>query len=179
VKITVTVYDHPIPDSYWVQHGALLAGEYPGALTDGAALQKLAALLDAGVTLFVDLTEQDEYGLRPYFLLAQRIAATRGQPLAHRRLSIPDMGVTTPTQLTAILDVIDAAMADGQVVYVHCYGGIGRTGTVIGCWLVRHGQTGEQALATIAERRRHIPDGWRRSPETEAQTRMVLTWPAV
>lgn len=179
MKITVTLNDHPIADSYWVQRGALLAGEYPGALTDKETLQKLAALLDAGVTLFVDLTEQDEYGLRPYFLLAQQIAATRGQTLAHHRLSIPDMGVTTPAQLTAILDEIDAALAQGQVVYVHCYGGIGRTGTVIGCWLVRHGQTGEQALATIAERRRNIPDGWRRSPETEAQIRMVLTWPAV
>ncbi len=179
MKITVTLNDHPIADSYWVQRGALLAGEYPGALTDKETLQKLAALLDAGVTLFVDLTEQDEYGLRPYFLLAQQIAATRGQTLAHHRRSIPDMGVTTPAQLTAILDEIDAALAQGQVVYVHCYGGIGRTGTVIGCWLVRHGQTGEQALATIAERRRNIPDGWRRSPETEAQIRMVLTWPAV
>lgn len=34
------------------------------------------------------------------------------------------------------------ALAAGQTVYVHCYGGIGRTGTVVGCWLVRHGLSG-------------------------------------
>ncbi len=170
--------DHPIPDSYWVQRGALLAGEYPGALADADALKKLAALLDAGVTLFIDLTEEREHGLRPYFPLAQHLATAQGKSLTHLRRSIPDMGTTTQQALCAVLDEIDAALAQGQVVYVHCYGGIGRTGTVIGCWLVRHGQTGEQALATIAERRGNTPDGWRRSPETEAQTRMVLTWPA-
>ena len=37
-------------------------------------------------------------------------------------------------------------------VYVHCWGGIGRTGTTVGCWFVRHGRTGDQALAEIAER---------------------------
>ena len=171
--------EHPIPDSYWVQRGALLAGEYPGALNDADATQKLAALLAAGVTLFIDLTEEGESGLRPYFPLAQRLAALPGQTLTHHRRSIADMGVTTPVALAGILDEIDAALAQGQVVYVHCYGGIGRTGTVIGCWLVRHGHTGAQALAVIAERRRTTPDGWRRSPETEAQTRMVLTWLAV
>ena len=41
--------------------------------------------------------------------------------------------------MTRILDDVDAALADGGAVYVHCWGGIGRTGTVVGCWLVRHG----------------------------------------
>ena len=170
--------EHPIPDSYWVQPGALLAGEYPGAPDDAEAAAKVAALLAAGVTMFVDLTQEGEHGLRPYFPLAQQLAAARGQAVTHRRRAIRDMGVTTSEQLTAILDEIDGALAQGEVVYVHCYGGIGRTGTVVGCWLVRHGQNGEQALATIAQRRRNTPDGWRRSPETEAQTRMVLAWPA-
>ncbi len=40
----MTLTEHPIPDSYWVQRGALLAGEYPGAMTNADALEKLAAL---------------------------------------------------------------------------------------------------------------------------------------
>ena len=32
--------------------------------------------------------------------------------------------------------------------YLHCWGGVGRTGTVVGCWLVRHGRTGDEALGS-------------------------------
>ena len=75
-----------------------------------------------------------------------------------------------------ILNNIDRAVAKGSCVYVHCYGGIGRTGTVIGCWLVRHGLTGNQAIAKIGSWRRDTPDGWRESPETDAQRQMVRDW---
>jgi protein-tyrosine phosphatase len=170
--------DHVIPDSYWVTPGMLLAGEYPGARTDAEARAKLRALLDAGVRLFIDLTEAGEYNLRPYWPLVQELAAERGIRVTHRRMSIPDMCTPERAHMQAVLDAIDAAIADGQPVYVHCYGGIGRTGTVVGCHLVQQGATGEAALAEIARRRQGTPDGHRQSPETEAQRRLVLTWRA-
>lgn len=168
--------DHVIPDSYWVAPGKLLAGEYPGARTDAEAQTKLGALLDAGVRHFVDLTEAGEYGLRPYWPLLQQMAAERGLGVTHRRMSIPDMSAATPAHMLAVLDEIDRAVAQGRPVYVHCFGGIGRTGTAAGCYLVRQGSTGEEALAEIARRRQGTPDGGRQSPETEAQRRLVLTW---
>lgn len=70
-----------------------------------------------------------------------------------------------------ILDTLDSAMESGHTVYLHCHGGRGRTGTVVGCWLVRHGRTGEQALARIAELR-----GDHESPETREQRAFVLNW---
>jgi len=168
--------EHVIPDSYWVIPGLLLAGEYPGARTDGEARGKLSALLDGGVRHFVDLTEAGEYGLRPYWPLVQQMAGERGIAVTHRRMSIPDMSAASPAHMLAVLDEIDRAMAQGRPVYVHCYGGIGRTGTAVGCYLVRQGRTGEAALAEIARRRQGTPDGDRQSPETEAQRRLVLTW---
>ena len=167
---------HVIPDSYWVIPGKLLAGEYPGARTEVEARAKLSALLDAGVRTFIDLTEAGEYNLRPYWPLVQQLAAERNIQVAHRRLSIPDMGTPTPEHMHLVLDTIDAAIDGGQPVYVHCFGGIGRTGTVVGCHLVRQGATGEAALAEIARRRQGTPDGYRQSPETEAQRQMVLSW---
>ncbi len=75
-----------------------------------------------------------------------------------------------------ILDSIDAALNAGHVVYFHCWGGVGRTGTVAGCYLVRHGMSGEGALHRIAELRQGTSDGWKRSPETLEHRRMVLEW---
>ena len=57
------------------------------------------------------------------------------------------MDVPRSQQQTAgILDAIDKALEDGKNVYVHCWGGIGRDGTVVGCWLVRHVMTGRSTV---------------------------------
>jgi protein-tyrosine phosphatase len=74
------------------------------------------------------------------------------------------------------LGASDSAREQGLGVYLHCWGGIGRTGTVVGCWLVRHGASGSAALDRIAELHGATPDGARRSPETEAQREAVLGW---
>ena len=81
-------------------------------------------------------------------------------------------------QMKAILDAIDDALNDGETLYVHCYGGVGRTGTVVGCWLVRHGLTGDEALAQIAEWWKGVEKSWRipRSPEMPAQFEYILNW---
>lgn len=158
----------PIPDSYWVVPGQLLAGEYPGAKLAADAEPRLAAFTAAGITSFVDLTEESE-GLSLYSPL---IGGARC-----KRLPIRDGGCPTPAEMRAILDWIDSEIADGHVVYVHCWGGHGRTGTVIGCWLVRHGAVPKAALAQIAELRREVPDAaWMPSPETGEQTKLVERW---
>ena len=171
----------PTPDAYWVTAislatGRLLAGEYPGAKDPAAATRKLGRTLDAGVTTFLDLTEEAEYGLRPYAAEVVALGAARGIDVAHHRHPIPDLGTPTAADMSRILDAIDAALARGQTVYVHCFGGIGRTGTVVGCWLVRHGLRGAAALEQIAAWRAATPDGPRLSPETAAQRALVLNW---
>jgi protein-tyrosine phosphatase len=76
-----------------------------------------------------------------------------------------------------ILDKIDTALDSGQVVYVHCFAGLGRTGTVVGCYLARHGISGEAALTEIARLRQDLPTARLRSPEVEIQRQMVRCWP--
>lgn len=147
------------PARYAVSDG-LLAGAYPGTTEAVAALER------SGVTLFVDLTHPsdplDDYG---HLLLGAR-------RVAH---PIPDMGAPTAGHLMQILDDIDAARAQGDTAYVHCWGGVGRTGTVVGCWLVRHGLDGGDAIARIAELRAGIA-GDRPSPETPGQVALVHGW---
>jgi hypothetical protein len=168
--------ERPIPDSYWVDGGRLLAGEYPGAKQETAARHKLRRLLAAGASVFVDLTEEGEGHLLPYASLLYEEATALGLAADHRRMPIPDLGVPAPAFMVQILDLLDSLLHDNRLPYVHCWGGIGRTGTVVGCYLVRHGMSGEGALAYIARQRRGTPDGYVVSPETDTQRAMVQTW---
>ena len=99
-----------------------------------------------------------------------------GLAIAHRRLAIPDRGVPSAEHMRLILATVEEVTRAGGVPYIHCWGGIGRTGTVVGCYLVRRGMKGEEALQQIAAFRLGTPDGHRRSPETREQEHMVLTW---
>ncbi|UCC89198.1 MAG: dual specificity protein phosphatase family protein [Anaerolineales bacterium] len=169
--------NQPIPDSYWVQPSQLLAGEYPRDWENQTSRHKLRRLLEAGVSVFLDLTEAGEYGLKPYTHLMQAEAAAMERSAEHHRMPIRDGETPTAEGMKHILDMIDTAITAGQTVYVHCFGGIGRTGTVVGCYLVRHGLDGEEALRQIARLRQGTPDGWVSSPETAAQRKMVQDWP--
>jgi len=169
--------DLPIPESYWVQPDQLLAGAYPlrvGAAEE-AMRQRVRRFLAVGITTFVDLTEAHE--LEPYFpLLMAEVSEGTCLPV-YRRLSIRNWEVPIPAMMTRILDTINTALAAGQSVYVHCAGGIGCTGTVVGCYLVRHGMPGEAALAEIMRLRQAMPNGGDLSPRREPQRQMVRTWP--
>ena len=81
--------------------------------------------------------------------------------------------------MVEILDAVDAALARGEGVLVHCWGGIGRTGTVIGCWLARHGHAvGEGVLGLLQWLRWNDLTADLPSPQTEVQREMVRTWGA-
>lgn len=167
-----------LPNAYWVLPGKLLAGPYPCSADLDTAQQRVAALLATGVQHIIDLTELGEYNLRPYWPLLTAQAASVGREITRCQWSIPDMGTPTPAQMRAILDNLHRALQAGRVVYVHCFGGIGRTGTVVGCYLVNQGESGDHALETIAHLRRPLPNADRLSPETAAQRAMVRTWRA-
>lgn len=160
----------PIEHCYWVVPGKLLAGEYPGAKEAEEAREKVAKLTDAGIAAFIDLTEENER-LAPY-------AAWTGQA-EHLRFGIPDVSVPSSRERTAAtLDAIDERMEAEKLVYVHCWGGVGRTGLVIGCWLARHCGSGSKALERVAELWKTCPKSqlYPESPETTEQKNYVRNW---
>ena len=162
------------PDCYWVEEGKFLAGEYPGGMVQREARRKLRALLAAGVRTFVDLTQDRE--LVPYDHWLDLEARTAGLDVAYHRHPVTDLNVPTRDGMREILDCIDTAIAADAPVYVHCWGGIGRTGTVVCCWLMERGRTAEQALVDIALLREGIQKRQIRSPEMEVQRLFVQAW---
>lgn len=165
----------PFSRSYWVVPGKLLAGQYPGSLDRNEELQRLSALLDLGVGFFIDLVEEDVAG--SYEAPLSALSRQKKKSAIHIRHPIPDFSITTKGNMAAILDDMDAAIDKGTIVYLHCLGGRGRTGTVVGCWLMRHGlASGSDVISVIKRLRKGTPDAAMASPETSEQRRMVEGW---
>ncbi len=170
-----TLDRRPIANCYWVVPGRFLAGEYPGALDGVDARQKVRRFLEAGVTFFLDLTTEDEW--IPYEPCLREEAARRGVSVEHRRMPIRDLSVPPPAEMVNILNTIDRAIVSGHTVYLHCWGGIGRTGTVVGCYLTRHGHHGQSALDELTRLWKVMEkSAWRISPETDEQKEFVRNW---
>ena len=173
----------PFDRSYWVIPGKFLAGYYPGDRHRDLMEQKLRGLLDCGIRCVINLmepNERDHDGLPfvDYEPELKRMAKANGDsPIACHRMPIRDLDVPSPEFMSKILDRIDASLDENQFVYVHCWGGRGRTGTAVGCWLVRHGiAEGERSLEKIRELRLFDLKAHWPSPEMPAQIRMVLSW---
>jgi predicted protein tyrosine phosphatase len=154
-------------DCYWVEEGRLLAGEYPGVVDEEEARQRIVGLEELGVTLFVDLTEPSESD--PYeAFLADGVRAIR-KPIS-------DFTAPSPEEMRAILDLIEEDLAAGSVIYLHCLGGVGRTGTVVGCHLVRHGTPPQRALEALARLRSRARSADSCSPENDEQRALIESW---
>lgn len=166
--------DRPYPNSYWVEPGRLLAGEYPGAETRDATRLRLRQLLERGIRTFIDLTRERE--MEPY---APEFEGLTADSVRHQRFAILDHSIPErPQVIVDALNAIDAALQRGEGVYVHCRAGIGRTGMVVATHLMRRGLDNERAfdhLQTLWQecgRARH----WPVVPETDEQIEYVRRW---
>jgi atypical dual specificity phosphatase len=131
----------------WLVEASLAACRYPRG---DAALRELA---DRGVTLLVNLHERPH----PPELLAR-------YGLAELHLAVPDFTPPAPEQLERGVAAIEQAVASGRKVAVHCGGGLGRTGTLLACYLVKGGLTPSEAIARV----RAVRPGSVETPQQEA-----------
>lgn len=169
----------PTTSSYWIVPGLLLAGAYPGHPEPDEHRAKVQALVNAGIRTFVNLMEEDEKdGRGKPFVPYRGLACELCSQVESARYPIKDQSVPTPAVMIAVLDAIDESLTSGKPVYVHCWGGVGRTGTVIGCWLLRHRlATSADVLEVLMRLRQQDRERRNRmSPETGEQQKFVREW---
>ena len=136
----------------WVAPG-VLGCAYPR--TDRA----LAALSESGVRLLVNLHAQAHDPAR---------LARHGMREVH--LPVRDFAAPSPCQIWHGVDAILGALAAGEAAAVHCGGGLGRTGTLLACYLARgEGLRAGEAIGRV----RSLRPG---SVETPAQAAAVEAW---
>ena len=103
-----------------------------------------AALKAERVDVLVNLMEEEEgerYGMGGYDAVARRSGLTV------RRYPIADMKVPTdPTSFAALVDELYTDLQAEKTVVVHCLGGLGRSGTLAACLLIRAGLGAEAAI---------------------------------
>jgi atypical dual specificity phosphatase len=130
----------------WLEEDCLAACRYPR--TDKA----LRELAEQGVAVLVNLHE------RPH---SPEALACQG--LTELHLPVPDFTPPTLAQLDHGIAAVEQAIADGQKVAVHCGAGLGRTGTLLACYLVKRGLGPDEAIARV----RAVRPGSVETPEQE------------
>ncbi len=160
----------PPYNAYWVIPDQFMAGEYPGHRYNEAQTPlRLDALLEAGITTFIDLTEPHERV--PYEPVLRERAGYYGIEIEYQRFSIGDFGIPSKEYMRAILDTLHKALERGRKPYIHCWAGMGRTGTTVGCFLAETGLSGTEALLKVDQLCYYAP-----SPQTEGQKDFVRNW---
>lgn len=158
----------PLYQSYSLD-GNVFAGEYPGDKYGEKAERKLEQMIHFGVRHFVDLTEDGE--LNPYaHLLPPNCTYTR----------FPICDVSVPQSVDEARGVVkkinELSKRDDGYVYLHCWGGVGRTGTIAACFLAdgMENPSFEVVMKDLRYRFSEMPKSSHRvSPETKEQENFI------
>ncbi|MEW6712475.1 MAG: dual specificity protein phosphatase family protein [Candidatus Riflebacteria bacterium] len=161
---------------YEVEPGKIYAGPIPSAADPGMILEVVRHPIEKwGVRTFINLMEEDETNssgqpFNSYIEAARSI----DQSIEMLRLPIPDCTAPNHEFMRKILDEIDSRLREGRPVYVHCWGGLGRTGVVVCCWLKRHGEA--DPLEKLRRLRACTNNSHRASPQSHDQYSLVKNW---
>ncbi len=148
----VMLHSTHVPDGFsWIVPLKLAGCAQPGLLRP--IDYDLDLLAQVGITMLLTLTETD----------LDQAALTRNR-LRNIHFPIYDREAPSITQAYMVSKRIQRAMDQGERIAVHCKAGIGRTGTILACWMIHQGGVGAQGAI---ERLRSIRPSYVQSREQE------------
>jgi atypical dual specificity phosphatase len=124
------------PNYSFVIDGVLAASGHPSRA--GRLSEVLACLAEDGIGGVVSL---DEFGLPDAHL--------EEHGLEYLHLPVADFSIPTVDQAIRFVRFVRTLRARGAAALVHCGAGIGRTGTMLACYLVAEGSEPDEAIRTV------------------------------
>ena len=153
-------YRGPISESNWVIPGHLLVGAFPASPNDEDTLNNLYSILMHGITSFVCLQEEynpnvtpqqykNNIGIRPYFKDLLHITSkvesyrqvknipyfnptiAKPEDVQFLHFPIKDCKIAHDSQVYLLCLELARRLMSGEKLYIHCWGGHGRTGTIV------------------------------------------------
>jgi atypical dual specificity phosphatase len=122
----------------WIIEKQLAGANAPRSFDD------LRSIREAGIRLIINLREQEH---------AHADEQLARHELCQLHLPVPDWRAPNLEQTVEAVAAIDRTIADGEGVLVHCAWGVGRTGTLLACYLVATGMRPDTAIARVRELR--------------------------
>lgn len=95
---------------------------------------------------------------------------------SHTRFPIRDVSI--PDECKSVYELMEklelVLTNPSSKIYIHCWGGVGRTGVIVGCYYVYHDETYKQAISHLRERFKQCPKSeHRQTPETRDQEEFI------
>lgn len=143
------------PNFSWLERGVLAGSAVPGYFGFSSLEDDLRDIREEGIRTIVSLTEDP---------IDEEMVEAEGMKYVH--IPIDDHTAPSLEQMREFVELVARERERGSPVLVHCFAGIGRTGTMLAAWLVARGTPPADAVLAV----RNARPG---SLETNSQERAV------